>query len=94
MKFLKSGMGWVKRKGQAVVMVVISLMLAGAAIRDLPTIGRFYGGKFPDLGGIAYATFTAPTIDTENVLTIAGAVFTAIAAIWFVKKGIKLLNRS
>jgi hypothetical protein len=38
--------------------------------------------------------FTPPTIDTANVLLIAGAVFTAIAAIWFVKKGIKLLNRS
>lgn len=43
---------------------------------------------------ICHADFTPPTISTTEILAIAGAVFTAIAAIWFVKKGIKLLNRS
>lgn len=43
---------------------------------------------------ICHADFTPPTLSTTEILAIAGAVFTAIAAIWFVKKGIKLLNRS
>ena len=43
---------------------------------------------------VCRADFTPPTLSTTEILAIAGAVFTALGAIWFVKKGIKLLNRS
>jgi hypothetical protein len=94
MKRFKRVVLWVRRKGVAIGMTGIGLVLGTVAIQDFPVLGKFFAGKFPELNGIAYATFTPPTIETENILLIAGAVFTAIAAIWFVKKGIKLLNRS
>jgi hypothetical protein len=34
------------------------------------------------------------TLDTASVLTLAGVVLTALGAIWAIRKGIKLVNRS
>lgn len=41
-----------------------------------------------------FADFTAPTLSTSEYTTTAAAVFTAIGAIWGLRKVIKLLNRS
>jgi len=38
--------------------------------------------------------FSTLTIDTAQVLVLAGVIVTAIAGIWAVKKVIKLANRS
>ena len=43
---------------------------------------------------ICHADFTAPTLSTSEYTTTAAAVFTAIGAIWGLRKVIKLLNRS
>ena len=72
---------------------MVGVVVAGAAgsLMGIENLGRF---QYRLGESVAYGTFTPPTIETENILLIAGVVFTAIAAIWFVKKGIKLLNRS
>lgn len=90
---MKKFLSRVKRFLSVWFVACVCLMLGvSLGINGLGMIGKLKG--IPDLNGIAYATFTPPTVETENILLIAGAVFTALAAIWFVKKGIKLLNRS
>ncbi len=44
--------------------------------------------------GLAMAEFTPPTLSTAEYVATAGAIFTAIGAIWGLRKVIKLLNRS
>ncbi|MDA8326553.1 MAG: hypothetical protein M0033_10090 [Nitrospiraceae bacterium] len=57
-------------------------------------------GLLPDSvnGGVAFAngtfSLTGVTIDTTPVFSMATIVITAIAAIWAIKKVIKLGNRS
>ena len=44
--------------------------------------------------GVIILDFSTLTIDTAQVLVLAGVIVTAIAGIWAVKKVIKLANRS
>lgn len=92
--WMKKAFKWVKRQTVVVASVAVIGVCALTVAKEGVSLLQFFGGKFPDLSGVAYATFTPPTIETENILLIAGAVFTAIAAIWFIHKGIKLLNKS
>lgn len=71
--------------------------------RFVKSVKKVVGGAYVVVGStlvtlgsaaICHADFTPPTLSTTEILAIAGAAFTALGAIWFVKKGIKLLNRS
>jgi len=42
----------------------------------------------------ASSSYTPPTIDIKPVMATLGAVATALAGIWAVKKVVKLLNKS
>lgn len=44
--------------------------------------------------GTARADFTPPTLSTTEYVAVAGVIFTALGAIWGLRKVIKLLNRS
>lgn len=39
-------------------------------------------------------TITAPTLDYAQLGTYAGTILTALAAVWLIRKFIKLTNRS
>jgi hypothetical protein len=43
---------------------------------------------------LAVDFFTVPTLATENLGTMATAILAALALIWAVRKGVKMINRS
>lgn len=57
-------------------------------------IGTFFA--FMLMVGNAFAVdfYTAPTIDTAVLGTMATSILAALALLWAVRKGVKMINRS
>lgn len=75
----KSGCAFVKRKAGTILTVTV---VAGVTVISLVS------------NALAALDLSLLTIDTDQVLVLAGIIVAAIAGIWAVKKVIKLANRS
>ena len=73
-------------------LMLLVCMVAFTYVNLISDINRF---NIPLIGvKDAFATFTAPEVSTAEYIATATVIFTAIGAIWGLRKVIKLLNRS